>query len=80
MANIVNADPKRYTQTLIKKALIYAETGQAKKLQHHKRCKDFDLYKIDIGYRHRLVSSDRVNWELLSHSEYNLLFKRKIRG
>lgn len=37
------------------------------------------VFVLDVGYRHRLLSVNRVDWELVTHERYNKLVSSKKR-
>lgn len=76
MATIVNADSRKFNKKLIDRARFALFQCKAVKLKHHKFEHEKDIFKIEIGKRYRLVSSDLEQWELLSHETYNHLFAK----
>lgn len=74
--NIVNADRRRFSKGILNKALVCLDSRKIIKLKHHKREREITLYKIEVNYSHRLVSSDCENWELMTHEHYSGLFAK----
>jgi hypothetical protein len=75
---ISNETNNRIPQHVRKKArmiLMCVESGQVKpiKLKHHRS--DGDLFKVELFFNWRMISSDLDAFTILSHETYNRLFK-----
>lgn len=71
---IVNLQERGFTRKLQDRALYCLYRCRAIKVKHHRHEHQKDIYKIEIGKRYRLISSDMVHFELMSHEKYNRLF------
>lgn len=76
MKTITNCDRTRFTEKLLQRALTCLETQQPIKIKryHHGKVKAEQFYKIEVGKRYRLISTDCEQWELTSHEFYNRYF------
>lgn len=69
---------KQHNAKLINRALYMLtrfEQGKKtpKKLVRHKL--QGELYKLDLGMCYRLLSTDKVNWWIVTHENYNNIIK-----
>ncbi|WP_458573576.1 ParE family toxin-like protein [Enterobacter pseudoroggenkampii] len=76
-SSLKNPDRRKFNNCILNKARKRLQLFDDKiifdKLVIH--CKQGAVYKINVGFSHRLISKDRVVWVLMTHETYNRILK-----
>lgn len=76
-SSLKNANSRKFPVSILNKARKRLNLYDQKLICDKRvvNCKQGAIYKIDIGFSHRLVSKNRVVWVLMTHETYNHLLK-----